>query len=265
MRQMAISQVRPARGRRARNRERVETEPEAPTSANEGALTSEDSADGLSGLDLRELERALAPIFAPPRAPRQRRSQRTRDSLLRAAETLFIERGYAGVTADEIAASAGVSVGAFYTHYRNKRQILMALALRRLDTIFTHLRLSRLDLAHGDHRAAIRAAVTSVIASDPRSGLRGVWQQLMSLEPELAPYQAIIRRYALDQLERQLQSARDNGSLWPGIDIEATALAIFAMLDTLSVRRDRDLPDERLIESVIMLIERTLYPPGQSG
>ncbi|HEU0026811.1 MAG TPA: TetR/AcrR family transcriptional regulator [Ktedonobacterales bacterium] len=224
------------------------------------------SVEGVGALDLSELERALAPaIEPPPRMPQQARSLRTRDRLLRAAEELFIARGYSGVTADDIAAAAGVSVGAFYTYYRNKRQILMALALTRLDDIFTHLRLARMDLAHGDHHAALREAIASVIASGQRPGLRGVWQQVMSLEPELAPCQAVIRRYALDQLEGQLQRARENGSLWPDLDIEAAALAIFAMLDTLSARREHDLPDERLIESVATLIERALFPPGQPG
>ncbi|HEX9036088.1 MAG TPA: TetR/AcrR family transcriptional regulator [Ktedonobacterales bacterium] len=217
-------------------------------------------------LDLRELERTLAPAIEPfPRTPRQARSLRTRDSLLRAAAELFVARGYAGVTADEIAAAAGVSVGAFYNYYRNKRQILMALAQKRLGDIFSHLRLARMDLAHGDHHEVIRAVIASVIASDRSPGLRGVWQQLMSLEPELAPYQTAIRAYARDQLARQLQSAREAGRLWPDLDIEATSLAIFAMLDTLSARRDDDLPEERLIESVTAIIERALFPPTASN
>jgi AcrR family transcriptional regulator len=227
--------------------------------------SDEDTLDA-SDLDLSELQRALEPAIEPfPRTPRQARSLRTREALLQAAEEQFIARGYAGVTADEIAAAAGVSVGAFYNYYRNKRQILMALAQRRLGDIFTHLRLARMDLAHGDHHTAIRRAIASVIASDQRPGLRGVWQQLMSLEPELAPCQALIRRYALDQLESQLLSAQERGILWPGLDLQATALAIFSMLDSLSARRDHDVPDERLIESVTALIERALIPLGQPG
>jgi AcrR family transcriptional regulator len=260
--QMGSVQAKTARGRRARSEEQAEAAPVDSTRADDAMI----DMDGADGLDLSELERALAPAIEPaPRTPRQARSVRTRDGLLRAAEALFIERGYAGVTADDIADAAGVSVGAFYNYFRNKRQILMALALTRLGDIFTHLRLARMDLAHGDHHAAIHTAIASVIANGQRPGLRGVWQQLMSLEPELAPYQAIVRRYALDQLERQLQNARENGSLWPDLDIEATALAIFTMLDTLSARRDSGLPDERLVESVTTLIERALFPPGQPG
>jgi AcrR family transcriptional regulator len=222
--------------------------------------------DSANELDLAELRRALEPVIEPyPRTPRQARSLRTREALLKAAEEQFIAKGYAGVTADEIAAAAGVSVGAFYNYYRNKRQILMALAQRRLGDIFTHLRLARLDLANKDHHTVIRKAIVSVIASDQGPGLRGVWQQLMSLEPELAPAQATIRRYALDQLERQLLIAQEQGALWPGLDAPATALAIFAMLDALSVRRDKDLSDERLIESVTTLIERALFPPNPTN
>src|SRR5215469_5725756 len=100
-------------------------------------LDMSDTSDTTSELDLAELRRALEPVIEPyPRTPRQARSLRTREALLKAAEEQFIAKGYAGVTADEIAAAAGVSVGAFYNYYRNKRQILMALAQRRLGDIF---------------------------------------------------------------------------------------------------------------------------------
>jgi AcrR family transcriptional regulator len=278
-RQMTRTRLRTARGRRVRVDDQESPEAAPEVSPDVSADDADCSSPGMIGMigaketeeaeeaeeaALSELEQALAPVIEPPlRIPRQARSLRTRDGLLRAAETLFTERGYARVTADDIAAAAGVSVGAFYNYYRNKRQILIALAQKRLSDIFAHLRLARMDLTRGDHHTVIREAVASVIASDQRSGLRGVWQQLMSLEPELAPCQAAIRRYALGLLERQLQSARESGDLWPDLDIEGTALAIFAMLDALSARRDHSLTDERLIESVTILIERTLFQPSQ--
>jgi len=212
-------------------------------------------------LDLSALQAALHPALEDfPRVPRQARIREKRDALLACAETLFVERGYAGATADDIARAAGVSVGAFYNYFRNKRQILLTLALRRLSDIFTQLRLAHLDLAHGDPHGAIRDAIASVVADGGRPGLRAVWQQLMSLEPELAPYQATVRRYALNLIEERLRAAREGGDLWPDLDIEGTALAIFALLDSLSSRRDDDLPEERIIASVTALIERALFP-----
>lgn len=232
----------------------------------DGAATEPASAfvaDIEDALDLSALRAALHPALEElPRTPVQARSREKRAELLRSAEKLFVEHGYAATTADDIAVAAGVSVGTFYNYFRNKRQILLALTLLRLTDIFTHLRLAQLDLAHGDHHAAIHAAMTAVLAGEQRPGLRGVWQQLMSLEPELAPYQATVRRYALNLIAERLREARDVvGGLWPDLDIEGTALALLAMLDNLSSRRDDDLPDERVVNAVTMLIERALYPP----
>jgi AcrR family transcriptional regulator len=231
------------------------------------ALTAESDAaptrEADATLDLRALQAALHPALEDlPRAPRQARSREKRAQLLKSAEALFVERGYAGVTADDIAASAGVSVGTFYNYFRNKRQILLALTMLRLSDIFTHLRLAQMDLAHGDHHATIHDAITAVLAGDLRPGLRAVWQQLMTLEPELAPYQATMRRYALNLIEERLRAASEIGGVWPNFDIEGTSLALFSMLDSLSARRDDDLPIERVIDSVTALIERTVFPPA---
>ena len=222
--------------------------------------------------DLSALQAALHPALEDlPRAPRQARSREKRAELLRAAEALFVARGYAATTADEIASAAGVSVGTFYNYFRNKRQILLALALLRLTDVFAHLRIAQLDLAHGDHHAAIQAAMTAVLTGGQRPGLRGVWQQLMSLEPELAPYQATVRRYALNLIAQRLREARDEatgdagrqmGGVWSDLDIEGTAVALLAMLDNLSARRDDDLPDERVIAAVTALIERAIFSPA---
>jgi AcrR family transcriptional regulator len=55
---------------------------------------------------------------------RARQAARTRDALLRAAARHIGRRGYAGASVDGIAASAGVTKGAFYTHFSDKNEIL---------------------------------------------------------------------------------------------------------------------------------------------
>ncbi len=53
----------------------------------------------------------------------------TRDRLLRAAADVFAERGYDGTRVADIAAAAGVSNGALYSHFASKADLLVA-ALR---------------------------------------------------------------------------------------------------------------------------------------
>lgn len=69
----------------------------------------------------------------PRRAPRQRRSERTRDRILDAAVQVFTKYGYARGTTNRIARWADVSVGSLYQYYPNKDSIVVELAARHLD------------------------------------------------------------------------------------------------------------------------------------
>ncbi|MFS8110089.1 TetR family transcriptional regulator [Rhizobium jaguaris] len=51
----------------------------------------------------------------------------TRREVLRAAEALFLDKGYENVTLDEIAAAAGVTRGAVHWHFKNKHGLLFAI------------------------------------------------------------------------------------------------------------------------------------------
>lgn len=57
----------------------------------------------------------------------RRRSRDRRRSILRAAERLFAEHGYAGTSMKRLARSVGVTDAALYNHFRSKREILEAL------------------------------------------------------------------------------------------------------------------------------------------
>ena len=54
------------------------------------------------------------------------RTAATRAALIDAARGLFTARGYAGVSAEEIVAAAGVSRGALYHHFEDKRGLFRA-------------------------------------------------------------------------------------------------------------------------------------------
>jgi len=65
--------------------------------------------------------------------PRQARSQQTLQRLLDAAQSLIEERGCADVSVPEVVARAGSSVGGFYSRFKNKDELILALEERMLD------------------------------------------------------------------------------------------------------------------------------------
>ncbi len=67
------------------------------------------------------------PHFRWVRPVQQARSQLTLDRLLDSAEALIAEKGFADVPVADIAHRAGVSVGAFYSRFRDKEALLHCL------------------------------------------------------------------------------------------------------------------------------------------
>ena len=57
-------------------------------------------------------------------------AEKTREAVLAAAIEVFLERGVARATFDEIARAAGVTRGAIYWHFRDKLEIFLALERR---------------------------------------------------------------------------------------------------------------------------------------
>ena len=67
----------------------------------------------------------------------QIRTQETQKRLLDAAEEVFVRNGYEGAQLSEIAARAGRSKGAVYTHFKSKEDLFLALFEDRTRSIIS--------------------------------------------------------------------------------------------------------------------------------
>ncbi|MFN7142546.1 MAG: TetR/AcrR family transcriptional regulator [Myxococcota bacterium] len=74
------------------------------------------------------------------REPVQARSRARVDTILDAADAVFLERGYAAATTNHVAAAAGTSIGSLYRFFPDKEALLVALAKRYGDQL---LRIAR--------------------------------------------------------------------------------------------------------------------------
>lgn len=79
------------------------------------------------------------PPIAGPRTNRDR-AEVTRAALMDAARELFVRRGYADTSTPEVVAAAGVTRGALYHHFADKRDLFRAVLAREMQAVAGEIR-----------------------------------------------------------------------------------------------------------------------------
>jgi AcrR family transcriptional regulator len=141
-------------------------------------------------------------------APLNRRAAtkaRTREALLVAARRVFAERGYGPASVEEIARTAGVSVGSVYVHFASKEALFTALVEHQTSADVDH----KSAIVRGDPQetfAALDRLVSSVADSREEALLDAeVWLYAVR-HPEfagrLAEHEVRLARMATDELAR---------------------------------------------------------------
>ncbi|MFC4252804.1 TetR family transcriptional regulator [Sinimarinibacterium flocculans] len=160
----------------------------------------------------------------------------TRDSLLDAAEQVFLERGYARSTLEAIARRAGATRGAIYWHFRDKADVLDAMVTRGrlplqelicgigdsppegfLNTLHTLCLDALLELARDRRRQRVYAILLLRLEDGSSS-------------PET---QAYVRRSLEDaraHLEQLFDRARAAGEIDPDLEPRTAALSLHAYM-----------------------------------
>ncbi|MCC8165564.1 MAG: TetR/AcrR family transcriptional regulator [Planctomycetes bacterium] len=86
----------------------------------------------------------------------------SKDAILDATERVIRRQGMAGTTLEAVAAEAGLSKGALFYHFKNKKDMLLQL-LERYGTQFTALRQELYDsLPDGPHRLLKATVLASI-------------------------------------------------------------------------------------------------------
>jgi len=132
-------------------------------------------------------------------SPRRREAaERTRDAIIGAARTLFLERGYALTTLEQVAEQAGVATPTVYATFGNKRELLFAVAqtARRGDAGSTPL----------VERPEIKRTLDE---QDPERQIALVARQVRRMRERTAPIARVIKLAGAVDAEIAARSARN--------------------------------------------------------
>jgi len=173
----------------------------------------------------KEVTPKATPVVAEHRGNRHGRSEEARTAILEAADNLLVERGFAGVTMEGIAAAAGVAKQTIYRWWKSKTDVLMDAFLEdveqglapkdrgSLSADFRHHLLALANLLAVSDTGAVFRALIAEAQHDSRLAIR---LRTQFIEPQrirdLAPFKQAVKR----------------GELAPDFDINAAAEALLS-------------------------------------
>lgn len=171
----------------------------------------------------------------------------TRARLVQAALRLFAARGYTVVTVRDIAAAAGVAVGALYQHFDGKDALLAACFAESMTQVRNTFAQAMASPANDRLATLVRAAAATVRAHLPFWQLGYAARHQPSVIAALGPALGAWTREIVDVLTALL---RESGT----DDPETAAHALFAQIDGLCVHYalapDR-YPLDRVVEHLV--------------
>ncbi len=181
--------------------------------------------------------RVLAGESLPP-TPRQERSRRTREALLRAALATFEKHGYEAATIAQIARRAKVAVGAFYLHFRTKRQALLVLMDRFVFELAAVGSSGSVEPDPEHAKALVVAAVSEALRVDRKyAGVIRAWREAVLTEAGLGALQDQIDTWLIARLVAMLDLVRRAPHARPNLDVQTLAQIFHALFWRLAEKR----------------------------
>jgi TetR/AcrR family transcriptional repressor of nem operon len=180
--------------------------------------------------------------MTPPPSGRQATKEETREALVVAGLLEFSEKGLDAPSLDAICARAGFTRGAFYVHFRDRDDLLVAVVERILNT--SRDAIIGGDDAPTDLEQTLARYVSAVAANSPAIGGTGEWRFRHTLGacarlPALRARYVELQRQAVDRIAgaaRAGQRAKRVRS-----DVSAETLAELLMLLNLGIASAIDL------------------------
>ncbi len=202
------------------------------------------------------------------RLSRSERQAQTRAALLAAAGEVFLARGFAGASVEEITARAGYSRGAFYSNFASKEELLTELLHARIYD--SYARMAEERLTHPERQPTMRETGEQVVAMQRTEGgekLLGLWLELLTQAGRSEDARGLAATFWSGNRELMANLARAAFAAQgrePPADPKAVATALIALDVGLSIQRYVD-PDEVPLSLWPDLFELLFGPHAPNG
>lgn len=180
------------------------------------------------------------------------RSAQTRQALLAAARSLFIEKGFAATSTPELAERAGLTRGALYHHYRDKSEVLQAVLEEEARQVAEEI-----ENAAPANASPVDAVRIGSVAYLNAMAVPGRTRLLLIEGPAAlgtAKIAAIDEGHAAASLREGLEDAM------PGHDVAALTNLLSASFDRAALDIDGGGDQAAIQTAMLFLIDRVVAP-----
>jgi TetR/AcrR family transcriptional regulator, transcriptional repressor for nem operon len=167
--------------------------------------------------------------------------QQVRDRIIQAAVTVFSEKGYHRATISDVVRQSGLSVGAIYTHFKNKEELFLhscdLISGQGLDEMA--VRLAPLTSSADRLRAAVAYYVETIDEFEDAPGQVGLVRAWAEAGEEPGVREMLVRRRErlVGAAQLLIQEGISRGELPSSLDVDAIARGFMALLDGLLLLR----------------------------
>lgn len=188
------------------------------------------------------------------RLTRAQRKEQTLERLLEAARTMFVKKGFAATSVEDIAGAAGYTRGAFYSNFDGKPELLLELMRRDHDRAQTNLRAM---MEEGGTREQIKARATTYYSRHflDYDGFP-LWVEATLLACRDAGFQKRLnafRHERLDHVSACIRALSERDGRQVLLQADALALGVLSLSDGMQLSRmcDPQMMSNEVMQTVI--------------
>lgn len=163
------------------------------------------------------------------------KAQRTRQRLLDSARRVFEENSFSDARISDIADSAGLSVGTFYTYFESKEAIFYELAKEVFEGMFPS---SRVRNSEGERPLTRESALEAIARSNEHfirfyqenRLINAAIESASTYVPEIKQYRKDLRRSSVRRSASAIRRLQESGLVDKDLDPDITAFALVSMI-----------------------------------
>ncbi len=184
--------------------------------------------------------------------------ERNRELVLASARRVFLDRGYAGATLEDIAEEAGFSKGVVYSQFGSKADLFLALLERRIaERADENERIAAGEAGAEGLREILRTASRNVVQEEGWSRVLVEFRAIAGRDPDLRGRYAEVHSRTVDKLAAVLVQLHDRAGLEPCVPRRAMAEFILAVDSGITLERLAN-PAALSVKDVIAMVPRAL-------